>query len=86
MPTSKLITVTTMLAKKAVQNPETLNPGTSADTSSIIRAFITSKKKPKVINVNGMVRMMMTGRITALTRPNSKADMNRDFLLLNEIP
>ena len=83
---NRLTTVTTILAKKAVQNPEILNPDTSADTSIIIRALITSKKKPKVINVSGMVRMMMTGFTTALTRPNSKADMNRDFLLLNEIP
>ncbi len=83
---NRLTTVTTILAKKAVQNPEILNPGTSADTSIIIRALITSKKKPKVINVSGMVRMMMTGFTIALTRPSSKADMNRDFLLLNEIP
>ena len=75
-----------MLAKNAVQNPEILNPGTSADTRSIIRALMTSKKSPKVISVNGIVRMMMIGLMTALAKPNNNADRNRDFLLANEIP
>ena len=75
-----------MLAKNAVQNPEILNPGTSADTRSIIRALMTSKKSPKVISVNGIVRMMMIGLMTALAKPNNNADRNRDFLLANEMP
>lgn len=75
-----------MLAKKAVQNPEILNPGTSADTRSIIRALMTSKKNPKVISVSGIVSMITMGLITALARPNSNAEMKRDFLLENEMP
>ncbi len=75
-----------MLAKNAVQNPEILNPGTSADTRSIISALMTSKKSPKVISVNGIVRMMMIGLMTALAKPSNNADRNRDFLLANEIP
>ena len=75
-----------MLAKNAVQNPDILNPGTSTDTRSIIRALMTSKKSPKVISVNGIVRMMMIGLITALAKPSNNADRNRDFLLANEIP
>jgi hypothetical protein len=75
-----------MLAKNAVQNPEILNPGTSADTRSIISALMTSKKSPKVISVYGIVRMMMIGLMTALAKPSNNADRNRDFLLANEIP
>ncbi len=75
-----------MLAKNAVQNPEILNPGTSADTRSIISALMTSKKSPKVISVNGIVRMIMIGLMTALAKPSNNADNNRDFLLANEIP
>lgn len=78
--------VTKILAKNAVQNPEILKPGTIADTRSIISALITSKKNPKVISVNGIVRMMTIGLITALAKPNSSADINSDFLLANEIP
>lgn len=86
MPTNMLISVTTMLAKNAVQKPEILNPGTSAETSIIITALITSKKSPNVTSVSGIVRIMTMGRMTALTRPNSNADINSDFLLLNEMP
>lgn len=75
-----------MLAKNAVQNPEILNPGTSADTRSIISALITSKKSPKVTSVSGIVRMTIIGLMTALARPNNNADTNRDFLFANEIP
>lgn len=75
-----------MLAKNAVQNPEILNPGTSADTRSIISALITSKKIPKVTSVSGIVRMTIIGLMTALARPNNNADTNRDFLFANEIP
>ncbi len=86
MLTNMLINVTKMLAKNAVQKPEILNPGTSAETSSIITALITSRKSPNVTSVSGIVRIMTTGRITALTKPNSNADINSDFLLLNEMP
>jgi len=85
-PTSKLIIVTTMLAKKAVQKPDTLNPGTSVDTRSIISALMTSKNRPKVMSVSGIVNMITTGLITALARPSRMADKIKDFLLVNEIP
>lgn len=78
--------VTKILAKNAVQNPEILKPGTTVETRSIINAFITSKKKPKVISVNGIVRIITIGLMTALAKPSSSADINRDFLLANEIP
>lgn len=85
-PTIRLRIVTKILAKNAVQNPETLKPGTTVDTRSIISALITSKKNPKVISVNGIVRMITTGLMTALAKPNNRADINKDFLLANEMP
>jgi len=75
-----------MLAKNAVQNPDTLKPGTVEDTSSIMRALITSKKNPKVTIVNGMVSNMTTGRMIALANPKSSAEINSDCLFENETP
>jgi hypothetical protein len=85
-PTKKLRTAIKMLAKKAVQNPDTLKPGTTDDTRSIINALIASKKNPKVKIVSGMVSKMMTGLMIALVRPSRSADINSDFLLEKEIP
>ena len=85
-PTKKLSNAMQILAKNAVQNPETLKPGTSDDTSISISVLMTSRKKPNVISVNGMVSNMTTGLTTALAKPSSSADMNRDFLLENEMP
>ena len=75
-----------MLAKNAVQNPDTLKPVTIDDTSSIISALITSRKNPKVMSVNGMVSKMTTGLMTALAKPSSSADTNKDCLLEKEMP
>lgn len=75
-----------ILAKNAVQNPDTLKPGTIDDTRSIISALITSRKKPKVMSVNGMVSNMTTGLMTALAKPSNSADTNKDFLLEKEMP
>jgi hypothetical protein len=75
-----------MLAKNAVQNPDTRKPGTSVDTSSIMSALMTSKKSPNVMRVKGMVRTITTGLITALAKPSSNADRKSDFLLVKEIP
>ena len=85
-PTKKLRTAMKMLAKKAVQNPDTLKPGTRVDTRSIINALITSRKNPKLKMVNGMVNRMTIGLIIALAKPSSRADINSDFLLENEMP
>lgn len=75
-----------MLAKKAVQNPDTLNPGTTDDTRSIISALITSKKNPNVTSVSGMVSNMTTGLMTALANPSKSADTSKACLLENVIP
>lgn len=47
---------------------------------------MTNKKSPNVMRVNGMVRTITTGLITALAKPSSNADRKSDFLLVNEIP
>jgi len=86
IPTKKLSTAIKMLAKKAVQNPDTLKPFTTEETRSIMSALITSRKNPKVKIVRGIVRNITTGRIIALAKPSSKADTNRAPLLENEIP
>ncbi|BBJ22437.1 hypothetical protein W01_03640 [Candidatus Nitrotoga sp. AM1P] len=85
-PTKKLRTAMKILAKNAVQNPDTLKPGTTDDTRSIISALITSRKKPKVISVNGMVSNMTTGLMTALAKPSNSAETNKDCLFEKEIP
>ena len=85
-PTKKLRTAMKMLAKKAVQNPDTLKPDTTDDTKSIINALITSRKNPKVKIVSGMVSKMTTGLMIALARPSRSADINSDCLLENEMP
>ncbi len=72
--------------KNAVQNPDTLNPGTADETISIISALITSRKKPKVTTVSGMVRKMMIGRMNALARPSRSAAMLSAPLLANLMP
>ena len=38
------------------------------------------------MSVNGIVKMITIGLITALARPSRMADKVRDFLLVNEIP
>ena len=73
-------------AKNAVQNPDTLKPGTSAATSNSISALMTSRKNPNVSSVSGSVNTMKTGRMTALANPSSSADIHKAPLLLNSIP
>lgn len=75
-----------MLAKKAVQNPDTLKPETMDDTNNIINALITKRNNPKVKIVRGIVSQMTTGLIMALAKPSNSAEINSDFLLENETP
>jgi hypothetical protein len=85
-PTKKLRTAMKMLAKNAVQNPDTLKPDTTDETRSIINALITSRKNPKVKMVSGIVSKMTIGLMIALARPNKSADINNDRLLENVMP
>ena len=63
-----------MLAKKAVQNPDILNPGTSVETNNIISALITSRKNPNEMSVKGIVNKITTGLIIALAMPSNTAE------------
>lgn len=62
-----------MLTSSAVTNPFTLNPGTSHEVRSIIRAFITKIKSPKVKTVIGNVRKTRTGFTIELRIPKTIA-------------
>jgi hypothetical protein len=67
-----------ILAKKAVQKLEIVNPLTSADTSINTNALTTNRNNPMVTIVNGSVKTMSKGFTTALAKPKSKAAINRD--------
>ena len=75
-----------MPAKKAVQNPEILKPGTTADTNSNISALMTRRNRPRVITVNGSVRTIRMGLMTAYTNPSSSAETIYDEVLAKRIP
>ncbi len=66
---------TNRLANSAVQKPETRKPRTSAATSRIISALITSRNRPKVTSVSGRVSTISSGFTTAFARPSSSAEM-----------
>ncbi len=75
-----------MLAKKAVQNPDTLKPLTRDETSIIISALMTSRKKPNVTNVSGSVSMTRTGFKIAFAKPSSRAEIINEDVSVNLIP
>ena len=85
-PSAMLRTAMNIPAKNAVQNPEILKPGTTADTSSNISALITRRNRPRVITVNGSVRTIRMGLITALTKPRSSAETISDDVLAKRMP
>ena len=83
---AKLSTLTKTLAHKAVQKPATLKPFTKRATSRIIKALITSKNRPKVMNVNGNVNTTKNGLTMALAKPSNTADTNNAPVLANLMP
>lgn len=85
-PIRKLNTEINMLAKKAVQNPETVKPRTRDETSRIINAFITSRKKPNVTNVSGSVRIISSGLKIAFAKPSSNAEITNEEVSANLMP
>jgi hypothetical protein len=62
-----------ILNNKAHQNPSTLNPFTNFATSKIIKALITSRKKPKDKIVTGIVRIISIGLIKIFKKDNTIA-------------
>jgi hypothetical protein len=71
-----------LLAKKAVQNPETLKPWTSDETNCNISALITNRNPPSVINVIGSFRIINSGLTIELAKPSSKAEIMSEELSL----
>ena len=69
---------TTMAPKRAGQNPATVMPSSIQATSENMPALMTSRNRPSVRIVSGRVRMIRTGRTTALTMPSSRAAQNSD--------
>lgn len=57
----------TRLNAKADQNPSTVNPSTQSLANSTTPALITSKKRPKVNTVSGIVKMTSSGLIVELS-------------------
>ena len=85
-PITKLSTEIKILANKAVQNPETVKPRTKDETSRIISALITSRKKPKVTRVSGRVRITSNGFMMALAKPRSSAEITNVEVSANLMP
>jgi len=69
----------------APQNPLTLNPGTTADTSQSIKALMTRRKRPRVRRVRGRVKKTRMGLMTALTRASKNAAAKAERNPLTEI-
>lgn len=61
------------LKANAHQNPFTLNPGTNASTSKMISALITSRNKPSVAIVRGIVNKISTGLTITFAIDNTSA-------------
>ena len=58
---------------KAYQKLVTSNPSTNLSVNRIIPALITSKNKPNVTMVNGMVRTIKIGRRSAFSNAMTNA-------------
>lgn len=61
------------LKASAHQNPSTLKPGTMLSTNKIIKALITSKKRPNVKMVMGIVNITRIGFTKILAREINNA-------------
>ncbi len=85
-PITKLSKEMKMLAKKAVQKPDTMKPWTSEETSSIMSALITNRNRPNVTRVNGSVRKTSTGLTIAFANPSSKAETTNEDVSANLMP
>ena len=66
---NKFTTLRTMAPKNAGTNPSILNPGTKAEASFNIKAFITNQKMPREISVSGNVTTFRNKPTVAFTNP-----------------
>lgn len=66
-----LIRDNTIENQKAVQKPETVNPGTIFEAKIINKAFIISEKIPKVNIVRGKVIIFINGLMNIFITPKT---------------
>ena len=64
-----------ILAKKAVQKPDSTNQLTSSATSIKTNALITKRKNPRLKIVRGNVNKMSKGRTIAFASPSTRAEI-----------
>jgi len=62
-----------MLNSSAIQNPLTEKPEINSSAIKIIRAFMTSRKSPKVTMVMGMVKIIKIGFTIAFNKASTTA-------------
>lgn len=70
----------------AVKNPSTTKPSTKTEVKESIIALMTSKKRPKVKMVKGIVRIVKIGLIKPLTNPKTTAAKNPAQTPVTAIP
>jgi hypothetical protein len=67
-----------MLKNNACRKPSTLNPSTSFSAKMIMTALITSRNKPSVTIVIGIVRIVRTGFTMAFKKASTMATINAE--------
>src|SRR5258708_24963697 len=75
-----------MATRNQDQNPETMKPGTSHETSNSMSALMTRTNRPSVRIDNGNVRITNTGLRNVLTTPNIRPATNSDCAVVNIMP
>jgi hypothetical protein len=80
------VMLTMIEPNRAGKKPATENPGTRKAVKPSMAAFTTKRKKPSVMNVNGMVKKTTAGLTTAFTPPRTSAAKNRGGKPANSIP
>jgi hypothetical protein len=78
--------LTIIEAIKAEKKPLTAKPGTKTEVKASIIALITSKNKPKVKIVNGIVKIVKISLINPLTKPKTTAAKNPAQIPVTVIP
>jgi len=70
---NELMSETMILNSKAQIQLSTLKPGTISDAHLMMSIFITSRKRPKVSTVMGMVNSIKIGFIKLFNKPSTAA-------------
>ena len=61
------------LKSSAIQNPDTLKPGTISLANNTIQALMTNRNKPKVMMVTGSVKITKIGFTISRNKPKTIA-------------